>query len=143
VPVIRLIDRTLAIPNDPAIVILEFNPDEYGAHRWRLARELCWAGIPIFDEGQGRLRVYCPRPGAWTVIEAFQFYKERVSPDTVKLRNLAELGDYKGIAEIIGAVNYRLVGNTLITEGVTRSGSVAFQSYACYDLPEGAELVGA
>jgi len=144
VPVIRLIDRTLAIPNDPAIVILEFNPDEYGAHRWRLARELCWAGIPIFDEGQGRLRVYCPRPGAWTVIEAFQFYKERVSPDTVKLRNLAELGDHQGIADIVGEVNYRLVSeNTLITEGALLRGSKAYISYATYELPEGAELVSA
>jgi hypothetical protein len=110
---------------------------------WRLARRLCVAGIPAFDEGRGQLRIYCPRPGAWTVIEAFQFYKERVSPDTEKLRNLAELEDYKGIAELIGEVSYRLVNDTLITEGALLRGSKAYTSYATYELPEGAELVSA
>ena len=110
----------------------------------RLGRELCFAGVPVFDEGQGRLRVYCPRPGAWTVIEAFQFYKERISPDAETLRNLAELGDHKGIADLIGEVNYRLVGeDTLITEGALLRGSKAYISYATYELPEGAELVSA
>jgi len=142
VPVIRLFDRTLAIPDDPAICVLEISPGEHSSRVWRLGRELCFAGLPVFDEGEGRLRVYCPRPGAKIVYEAFQFNKV-VSRDAEHLRNLAELGDHKGIADLIGKVNYRLVGNTLITEGVTRSGSVAFQSYACYDLPEGAELVDA
>jgi hypothetical protein len=144
VPVIRLIDRKLAIPDDPAIVILEFNPNEHSSRMRRLGRELCFAGVPVFDEGQGRLRVYCPRPGAWTVIEAFQFYKERISPEAETLRNLAELGDHKGIAEITGEVNYRLVGeDTLITEGALLRGSKAYISYATYELPEGAELVSA
>ena len=144
VPVIRLIDRTLAIPDDPAIVILEFNPNEHSSRMRRLGRELCFAGVPVFDEGQGRLRVYCPRPGAWTVIEAFQFYKDCVSKDAETLRNFAELGDHKGIAEVVGEVNYRLVGeNTLITEGALLRDSKAYTSYATYELPEGAELVGA
>jgi len=144
VPVIRLIDRKLAIPDDPAIVILEFNPNEHSSRMRRLGRELCFAGVPVFDEGQGRLRVYCPRPGAWTVIEAFQFYKDCISKDAETLRNLAELGDHKGIADLIGEVNYRLVGeDTLITEGALLRGSKAYISYATYELPEGAELVSA
>jgi len=143
VPVIRLIDRSLAIPDDPAIVILEFNPNEHSSRMRRLGRELCFAGVPVFDEGQGRLRVYCPRPGAWTVIEAFQFYKDCISKDAETLRNLAELGDHKGIADLIGEVNYRLVGDTLITEGALLRGSKAYISYATYELPEGAELVSA
>ena len=144
VPVIRLVDRTLAIPDDPAIVILEFNPNEHSSRMRRLGRELCFAGVPVFDEGQGRLRVYCPRPGAWTVIEAFQFYKDCISKDAETLRNLAELGDHKGIADLIGEVNYRLVGeDTLITEGALLRGSKAYISYATYELPEGAELVSA
>ena len=143
-PVIRLVDRTLAIPDDPAIVILEFNPNEHSSRMRRLGRELCFAGVPVFDEGQGRLRVYCPRPGAWTVIEAFQFYKDCISKDAETLRNLAELGDHKGIADLIGAVNYRLVGeDTLITEGALLRGSKAYISYATYELPEGAELISA
>ena len=144
VPVIRLIDRTLAIPDDPAIVILEFNPNEHSSRMRRLGRELCFAGVPVFDEGQGRLRVYCPRPGAWKVLEAFQFYKECISKEAEMLRNLAELGDYKGIAEITGEVNYRLVSDdNLIVEGASLRGDKAFMSYARYDLPGGAELVSA
>jgi len=144
VPVIRLVDRTLAIPDDPAIVILEFNPNEHSSRMRRLGRELCFAGVPVFDEGQGRLRVYCPRPGAWTVIEAFQFYKDCISKDAETLRNLAELGDHKGIADLIGEVNYRLVGDdNLIVEGASLCGDKAFMSYARYDLPGGAELVSA
>jgi hypothetical protein len=62
----------------------------------------------------------------------------------VKLRNLAELGDHQGIADIVGEVNYRLVSeNTLITEGALLRGSQAYTSYATYELPEGAELVSA
>jgi len=144
VPVIRLVDRTLAIPDDPAIVMFEFNPNEYASHMWRLGRKLCYAGLPVFDEGQGRLRVYCPRPGAWKVLEAFQFYKECVSQEVETLRNLAEIEDYKGVAEIVGEVDYRLVGeNTLITEGALLRGSKAYTSYATYELTEGAELVSA
>jgi len=144
VPVVRLIDRKLAIPDDPAICVLEISPDEHSSRVWRLGRELCFAGLPVFDEGQGRLRVYCPRPGAKTVYEAFQFGKESISPDAETLRNLVELEDYKGIAEIVGEVNYRLVGeNTLIVEGALLRGDKAFTSYATYELPEGAELVGA
>ena len=144
VPVIRLIDRKLAIPDDPAICIFEFNPNEYASHMWRLGRKLCYAGLPVFDEGQGRLRVYCPRPGAWKVLEAFQFYKECISQEAETLRNLAEIEDYKGVAEIVGEVDYRLVGeNTLIVEGALLRGDKAFTSYATYELPEGAELVSA
>jgi len=144
VPVIRLVDRTLAIPDDPALCVLEFNPNEHSSRMRRLGRELCFAGVPVFDEGQGRLRVYCPRPGAWAVIEAFQFYKDCISKDAETLRNLAELGDHQGIADIVGEVNYRLVGeNTLITEGALLRGSKAYISYATYELPEGAELVSA
>ena len=144
VPVIRLIDRTLAIPDDPAVCVLEISPGEHSSRVWRLGRELCFAGLPVFDEGEGRLRVYCPRPGAKTVYEAFQFGKESISPDAETLRNLVELEDYKGIAEIVGEVNYRLVGeNTLIVEGALLRGDKAFMSYARYDLPGGAELVSA
>jgi len=144
VPVIRLVDRTLAIPDDPAIVILEFNPNEHSSRMRRLGRELCFAGVPVFDEGQGRLRVYCPRPGAWKVLEAFQFYKECISQEAETLRNLAEIEDYKGVAEIVGEVDYRIVNDkTLITEGALLRGSKAYISYATYELPEGAELVGA
>jgi len=144
VPVVRLIDRTLAIPDDPAICVLEISPGEHSSRVRRLGRELCYAGLPVFDEGQGRLRVYCPRPGAKTVWEAFQFYKERVAQDTETLRNLAELGDVKGVAELIGEVNYRLVGDdALIVEGALLRGDKSFTSYASYDLPPGAELVSA
>jgi len=143
VPVIRLFDRTLAIPDDPAICVLEISSGEHSSRVRRLGRELCFAGLPVFDEGEGRLRVYCPRPGANTVYEAFQFNKA-VSPDAKLLRNLVELEDYKGVAEITGEVNYRSVAdNTLIIEGALLRGSKAFTSYASYDLPEGAELVGA
>ena len=144
VPVIRLIDRKLAIPDDPAIVMFEFNPNEYASHMRRLGRKLCYAGVPVFDEGQGRLRVYCPRPGAWKVLESFQFYKECISQEAETLRNLAEIEDYKGIADIVGEVNYRIVNDkTLITEGALLRGSKAYISYATYELPEGAELVSA
>jgi len=143
VPVIRLIDRTLAIPDDPAVCVLEISPGEHSSRVWRLGRELCFAGLPVFDEGEGRLRVYCPRPGAKTVYGAFQF-GETISPDAETLRNLAELGDHKGIADLIGEVNYRLVGeDTLITEGALLRGSKSYISYATYELPEGAELVSA
>jgi len=144
VPVIRLFDRTLAIPDDPAICVLEISPGEHSSRVRRLGRELCFAGLPVFDEGQGRLRIYCPRPGAKIVYEAFQFGKESISPDAETLRNLVEIEDYKGVAEIVGEVDYRLVGeNTLIVEGALLRGDKAFMSYATYDLPGGAELVGA
>ena len=143
VPVIRLFDRTLAIPDDPAICVLEISPGEHSSRVRRLGRELCFAGLPVFDEGQGRLRIYCPRPGAKIVYEAFQF-GESISSDAQTLRNLVELEDYKGIADIVGEVNYRLVGeNMLITEGALLRGSKAYTSYATYELPEGAELVSA
>jgi len=143
VPVIRLIDRMLAIPDDPAIVVLEISPaSEHIGRVRRLGRELCFAGVPVFDEGQGRLRVYCPRPGAATIWEAFQFHKESTTSDAETLRNLVELGDHKGIAELIGEVNYRIVGDdTLIVEGALLRGDKAYISYASYDLPEGAELL--
>jgi hypothetical protein len=143
VPVVRLIDRKLAIPDDPAICVLEISPGEHSSRVWRLGRELCFAGLPVFDEGEGRLRVYCPRPGAKTVYEAFQF-GETISPDAETLRNLVELEDYKGVADLIGEVNYRLVSDdTLIVEGASLRGDKAFMSYARYDLPGGAELLGA
>jgi len=144
VPVVRLWDRTLAIPDDPAICVLEISPGEHSVRARRLGRELCFAGVPVFDEGQGRLRVYCPRPGAAIIHEAFQFNKESIAPDAECLRNLVELDDHKGIAELIGAVNYRLVGDdTLIVEGALLRGDKAFTSYASYELPPGAELVSA
>jgi len=143
VPVIRLFDRTLAIPDDPAVCVLEISPGEHSSRVWRLGRELCFAGLPVFDEGEGRLRVYCPRPGAKIVYEAFQF-GESISSDAQTLRNLVELEDYKGIADIVGEVNYRLVGeNTLIVKGALLRGDKAFISHATYDLPGGAELVSA
>ena len=143
VPLVRLIDRKLAIPDDPAICVLEISPGEHSSRVWRLGRELCFAGLPVFDEGEGRLRVYCPRPGAKTVYEAFQF-GETISPDAETLRNLVELEDYKGVADLIGEVNYRLVSDdTLIVEGALLRGDKAFTSYASYELPEGAELLGA
>jgi len=143
VPVIRLIDRTLAIPDDAAISVLEISPGEHSSRVRRLGRELCFAGLPVFDEGEGRLRVYCSRPGAKIVYEAFQFNKV-VSRDAEHLRNLVELDDVKGIVDIVGKVNYRLVGeDSLIVEGASLRGDKAFTSYATYDLPSGAELVGA
>jgi len=143
VPLVRLIDRKLAIPDDPAICVLEISPGEHSSRVWRLGRELCFAGLPVFDESEGRLRVYCPRPGAKIVYEAFQFNKV-VSRDAEHLRNLVELDDVKGIVDIVGKVNYRLVGeDSLIVEGASLRGDKAFTSYATYDLPGGAELVGA
>ena len=133
VPIAQLRNRSFAIPDDPEISVLEFytaHPRAYNrTHARRVGRALCKAGIPVFDE-RGRIRVYCARPSAKIIFEAFQFHDGSLAPPAELLRNYAEIGDYAAIAEIGGAVEYRLDDSVIVVEGERR-----------YRLPPGATLL--
>jgi len=130
-PVIRLPDRFL-IPDDPEVSLIEILKADDRARARRLCRALCRAGVPVFNNPRdGGILIHCPGLGGRLVFEAFDFSSGGLSPAAERLRHCAETGDYAALAELCGAVEYRLDDNTtLVVEGKRR-----------YRLPPGASLL--
>ena len=144
IPVAQLPGQFL-IPRSTVIVVMEYRPGPHYRNRtraWRLGYALCCAGVPVFDMGE-RMRIYCPCAGDAAVLDALQFHKESVSPDAQALRDYAKCGECSKIADIVGEVSYRLVGNDLIViDGAIRPGTAPFRTFSQkYALPEGATLL--
>jgi len=144
IPIAKLSDRFI-IPNSTVIVIMEYRPGQRERNRtraWRLGYALSCAGVPVFDMGE-RMRIYCPCTGDAAVLDALQFHKESVPPDAQALRDYAKCGECSKIADIVGEVSYRLVGNDLIViDGAIRPGTAPFRTFSQkYALPEGATLL--
>jgi len=144
VPIAKLSDRFI-IPNSTVIVIMEYRPGPHHRNRtraWRLGYALSCAGVPVFDMGE-RMRIYCPCTGDAAVLDALQFHKESVPPDAQALRDYAKCGECSKIADIVGEVSYRLVGDDLIViDGAIRPGTAPFRTFSQkYALPEGATLL--
>jgi hypothetical protein len=144
VPIAQMPNRSFIIPNDSDIILLEFDtvrPRAYNRTRARrIGRALCWAGVPVFDE-RGLMRIYCPRPGAKIIWEAFQFHSGSVSRPAEHLRNYAELGDPGAIFDIVGGIEYALDGNAVVIAGTVLGNTVLVEDERRYYLPEGATLL--
>jgi len=143
IPVAQLPGQFL-IPRSTVIVIMEYRPGQRERNRtraWRLGYALCCAGVPVFELGEERMRIYCPCTGDAAVLDALQFHKESVLPDVQALRDYAKCGECSKIADIVGEVSYRLVDDTIIIDGARRQGTTFRTFTQQYLLPEGATLL--
>ena len=143
VPIAKLSDRFI-IPNSTVIAMMEYRPGPHHRNRtraWRLGYALCCAGVPVFELGEERMRIYCPCTGDAAVLDALQFHKESVSPDAQALRDYAKCGECSKIADIVGEVSYRLVDDTIIIDGARRQDTTFRTFTQQYLLPEGATLL--
>ena len=145
IPIAQLPNQSFIVPNDPEICVLELYTARPSAYyrtpARRLGRALCWAGIPVFDE-RGRIKVYCPRPGARVVWEALHLRRECLSNEAEALRNYAELGDPGAVLNVIGGIEYKLLdSNIIVIEGLWYPDTVLVQDERRYYLPDGAILL--